>query len=325
MRKPKRFAPLSRVMFIGDSITCNGRFIAHIQDYYLSHFPEDKVKLYNAGVSGGNVHGSALRYLEADLALFRPTEAVLMIGMNDIWRGHYMADEHYTDIKTERNNIYFEGVAKLAEELYARGIPLTFCTPTPFDDEMACDVPAGKNLAMALTGYGHFCAGLAEKYGAPVVDFNSAMTYFNRELQKKDTAASLIGPDRVHPTEAGHAFMASVFLSAQGFTDVPATTIEAYEKGEITFAFSDANAQRYATEQNFKKVRNAAYFALGDAWQKSLDERLAFAQNYIEVNKAKPDANQYILSCVEDYLVYAPEEENYKKDLLRLTDALYGV
>ncbi len=325
MRNPERFKRGARVMFIGDSITCNGKFIAHIQEYYRTHFPEDRIKLYNAGISGGNVHDSALRYLEADLALFKPTQAVLMIGMNDIWRGHYMGQEHYTDIKTERARIYFEGVAELAARLYAKGIPMIFCTPTPFDDEMACDEPAGKNLAMALTGYGHFCAGLAEKYEAPVVDFNASLTYFNREMQKKNPAFSLVGCDRVHPTELGHAFMACVFLRAQGFTDVPETTTAAYENGEIEVSLSQINAQRYEVEQKLRALRNAIYFSMGDAWQAPLAERIKLAQAYVAENKDKADTNPYIVQRVAEYIENAVHEEEYTVTLLKLTDALYEV
>lgn len=323
MRNPERFPKDARVMFIGDSITCNGTFIAHIQEYYMTRFPADRVKLYNAGVSGGNVWDSALRYLEADLALFEPTHAVLMIGMNDIWRGHYMAKEHYTDIKTEHNRHYFEGVSLLSEKLYEHGIPLIFCTPTPFDDEMACEVPAGKNLAMALTGYGHFCVGLAEKYGAPVVDFNSALTLANRRLQEKDPARSLIGPDRVHPTPEGHAFMATVFLRAQGFTDLPEATAEVCEESGIALSLSPKNTERFEVEKKLRTLRCAVYFSMGDKWNAPYEERLAFARSYIAENKDKANANAFVLGCVETYLENAPHEEEYAASLLRLTDALY--
>ncbi len=324
MRNPERFPRGARVLFIGDSITRNGTFIAYIQEYYRTHFPEDRVKLYNAGVSGGTVHESALRYLEADLARFEPTHAVLMLGMNDIWRGLYMTAEHQTDTKVTRNRIYFEGVATLAEKLYERGIPLIFCTPTPFDDEMACEAAAGKNLAMALTGYGQYCIGLAEKYGAPVVDFNSAMTHFNREMQKKNAAFSLIGPDRVHPTAEGHAFMASVFLRAQGFTDLPETTVEAYERDGISLSLSPLNAQKHELEQKLSVLRSAVYFSMGDRWNAPFEERISVARAYLAENKDKEGAHPFIIGSVEEYIQNAAHEEEYAASLLRLTDALYG-
>ena len=323
MKAPQRFPRDARVVFIGDSITCNGTFLAHIQEYYRTHFPEDRVKIYNAGVSGGNVHESALRYLEADLAFFAPTHAVLMIGMNDIWRGHYMNEtEHYTAVKTERNRIYFEGVALLAEKLYARGIPMIFCTPSPFDDEMVCDAPAGKNLAMALTGYGHFCCGLAEKYGAGVVDFNGTMTEFNRDMQKKDPTFSLCGSDRVHPTEVlGHVFMAITFLRAQGFTDLPEPTVENYEKGLLTLSLSEIGKARHDAEQKTRGLRTAVFFCMGDDWNKPIDERLEIARKYVADNRSNPDANPFIVDRVEQYISLAEHEEEYLAELMRLTDA----
>ncbi len=324
MRNPERFPRGARVMFIGDSITHNGMFLAHIQEYYRTHFPEDGVKIYNAGVGGGNVYGSALRYLEADLSLFEPTHAVLMIGMNDIWRGHYMQKEHYTDIKITRNRIYYEGVASLAEKLYERGIPLTFCTPTPFDDEMACAEAAGKNLAMALTGYGQYCIGLAEKYGAPVVDFNSAMTLVNRRLQEKDPARSLVGTDRVHPTEEGHAFMATVFLRAQGFTDLPEATAETCERGEMMLSLSEINKQRYEVEQKLRALRNGVFFSLGDRWSAPYEERIALAEAYVKENENKEGVNPFVVQRVKEYIQNAVHEEEYTASLLALTDALYG-
>ena len=324
MKAPERFPRGARVMFIGESITCAGMFIAHVQEYYRKHFPEDKIKLYNAGVSGGNVHGSALRYFDADMEFFKPTHAVIMIGMNDIWRGHYMnAQEHYTDIKAERNRIYFEGVALLAEKLYARGVSVTFCTPTPFDDEMACETPAGKNLAMALTGYGHFCIGLAEKYGAGVVDFNSALTHFNREMQKKDPAFSLCNADRVHPSELGHVFMALVFLRAQGFTELPEPTVENYEKGLLELSLSEDNAKRREMERCARALRNGVYFCAGDKWDAPLEERVALLEAFVEENKDSTTVNPYIYNCAKEYLANVGEEERYKAELLALTDALY--
>ena len=324
MRNPERFPRGARVMFIGDSITCNGTFISYIQEYYRTHFPEDRVRMFNAGVSGGNVHESALRYLASDLAEHEPTHAVIMLGMNDIWRGHYMTEEHYTDVKAERARVYLDGMLQLTEALSARGIPFVLCTPTPFDDEMVCEEPAGKNLAMALTGYGYLCMGLAEKYGAPCVDFNEAMTFFNREMQKKDPAFSLIGTDRVHPTAAGHALMATVFLRAQGFTDLPEPTVDAYERGALAFAVEAKEQKRYELEQSRRRIRTGAYFFLGDAWQAPLEERLSLAKTYLNENRDKPDANPYIIKCVEEYLTEAPREEEYRVRLQALTDALYG-
>ena len=48
-----RFPNGARVCFIGDSITHNNLFLAHIVAYYREHFKDSKVKFYNCGVSCG--------------------------------------------------------------------------------------------------------------------------------------------------------------------------------------------------------------------------------------------------------------------------------
>ena len=48
----KRFPDHARVVFIGDSITAAGTWIAHIYDYYLRNFPWSGIRMFNSGISG---------------------------------------------------------------------------------------------------------------------------------------------------------------------------------------------------------------------------------------------------------------------------------
>jgi lysophospholipase L1-like esterase len=325
MRSPERFPRGARVAFIGDSITNQGVYMANIQEYYMTHFPEDEVKCFNLGVSGGCVDVSALRYFDYDMACFRPTHAVIMLGMNDLWRGLYTEEGvNNTRKKMERNEVYFDGMATLCEKLHALGIPFILCTPTPFDDEMECAEPAGKNLAMALTAYGYFCRGLAEKYGAPIVDYNTEITHLNRELQLTEPTASLISPDRVHPTlDVGHSVIARIFLRAQGFTDVEEPTVEAYRAGKLLLPpLSEKNKKRFDTEQIARNIRLLAYFTMGDSWQKPLEERIAAVKKSLAAEEAV-DPNSWMSNLLRDNIQYLDKEEQYIKDVLSLTDALY--
>ncbi|MEI8205719.1 MAG: hypothetical protein WCG03_02465, partial [Kiritimatiellales bacterium] len=49
----------------------------------------------------------------------------------------------------------------------------------------------------------------------PVVDFHAIMSRVNREIQKNNPAATVVGPDRIHPGAPGHLVMAYAFLCAQ--------------------------------------------------------------------------------------------------------------
>ena len=68
--------------FVGDSITHRGLYIAHIATHYRKYYPDSKVEFYDCGISGGNL-GNSIKVYEEDTALYEPTHAVLMIGVND--------------------------------------------------------------------------------------------------------------------------------------------------------------------------------------------------------------------------------------------------
>lgn len=79
------------VCFLGDSITHGGRFHSHVYDYYLTRFPERAIRFVNAGVSGDSARGAMGRLAE-DVIDKRPSAVVVMLGMNDVGRGNYVAD-----------------------------------------------------------------------------------------------------------------------------------------------------------------------------------------------------------------------------------------
>ena len=311
MQEPKRFPKNARVLFIGDSITCNGTFLSHIQEYYRTHFPEDKVKCFNAGVSGGTVKKSALFYFEKDMKDYSPTHAVVMLGMNDLW---------------EPLEDYFEGMDTLLQMLYARGIPVTLCTPSPYDGGRAPETVSTRRTADKLTGFGYFCRGLAMKYGASVVDINGVMTDFLDAMQKKEPSFTLHWDDRVHPTpELGHVVMALAFLRAQGFTDIPAPTAEAYEAGEYAaLTLCKENCARHDKEQIVRCVRCADYLVVGkELWGKPFEERMQPIREFLKKVEAGEPHNGYVANLARAYDGFAPKEEEHISDLLVLTDALY--
>ncbi len=323
----KTFAPFpddARVMMIGDSITCNGSCVAHLQEYYLSHFPERRVRFFNSGVSGGRAASSGLRYLEDDMALYKPTHAVVMFGMNDCSRHLYGGDAPKTLEKAEAFAAYAESMITLCDKLTAKGLPLVLCAPTPFDNGMETETPALPGVDTTLTGYGYFCRGLAEKYDAAFVDYNTPFTHINREKQKKDARDSLVGADRVHPTAEGQAVMATIFLRAQGFTDLPVPSAETAKDCLSCFTWSEKNRARYECEQICRGLRSSVYLVPDTDWQASYAERCAAMERYLDdVEKGKYSPHPYIQGLAKAYKEKAVDEEAAKQRLVALTEGLY--
>lgn len=207
------------VCFLGDSITHGRQYHSMIYAYYLTRFPGRTIHFVNAGISGDSA-GGALGRLEDDIVSKSPSTVVVMLGMNDVGRGSYVANPSEQQLAAQRAALdrYRANMdtvlARLSKETSARFVLLT---PTPFDQ--TCVNQLDNNQPGCNDGLAK-CAEigreLAAKYKAEVIDLHGPMTAFNRQHQRSDPAYTVIGPDRVHPGLPGNLMMAWLFLKAQG-------------------------------------------------------------------------------------------------------------
>lgn len=220
------------VCFLGDSITNGGRYQAMIYDYYLTRFPDRTLRFVNAGRSGDSA-GGALGRLQEDVTAHQPTSVAIMMGMNDVNRGAYVAQPDAQKIQAQQQALdgYRQNMEKVTERLRTEegGPQLWFITPSPFDQSAVND--RNNNQPGCNDGLGR-CAAivreLAAKNHGTVVDFHGPMTAFNLEQQKKDPRYTIVGPDRVHPGAPGLLMMAWLFLKEQHVPAVVSTvTVDA--------------------------------------------------------------------------------------------------
>ncbi|OGV69233.1 MAG: hypothetical protein A2283_02320 [Lentisphaerae bacterium RIFOXYA12_FULL_48_11] len=241
------------VCFLGDSITHGGRYHGMIYDYYLTRFPNRTIKFVNAGVSGDSA-GGALNRLEEDVISKKPTSVAIMLGMNDVGRGNYVADPDEKRKAAQKGALinYKANMEKLSARIRAEaGEPkLLFITPSPFDQ--TCVNDRGNNQPGCNDGLGR-CAEivreLAEKNKGTLVDFHGPMTAFNLEHQKQDNKFTIVGPDRVHPGLPGHLMMAWLFLKTQG---APAVVSKVVVDAAAGKAVECVNAEVTAVTKNEK-------------------------------------------------------------------------
>jgi lysophospholipase L1-like esterase len=208
------------VCFLGDSITAGGRYQAIIADYYLTRFPERRVRFVNAGRSGDSA-GGALNRLQEDVIGKKPTAVAIMLGMNDVNRGAYVAnpDDKQKSAQQQALERYQANMAKVVGRIRTEaGEPrLFFLTPSPFDQTVVLEKQ--NNQPGCNDGLGR-CAEivreLAAKNNGTVVDFHGPMTALNLKQQQQDPKWTIVGGDRVHPGMPGHLMMAWLFLKTQG-------------------------------------------------------------------------------------------------------------
>lgn len=304
----KRFPDHARVVFIGDSITAAGTWIAHIYDYYLRNFPDADIRMYNSGISGGSAR-SALMYFEENSMVYRPTHAVIMLGMNDVWRDNYEveADGSYRAFNLPRwqeaLTRYENGMRELAARLQQKGVSMTFITPTCYDestnprllDKVGCDA--------ALEYAGEIARRLAEETNSDFVNFHAPLRLLN-------AAKNVIRDDRVHPVDEGHVLMARLFLHAQGLTDEP-TVLTMNDMPDASDLLPVNQARREA-EIEVRKIWNAEWLILREqprdeearrAFLKSYSGPSSFfdalRDNYLENGSRLKELTQAEMDCVD--------------------------
>ncbi len=280
-----------RVCFFGDSITHGGRFHSYVYEYYLTRFPDATIHFFNAGVAGDSAGGAQGRLIE-DVASKKPTAVAFMFGMNDVGRGNYVAEPSAEQRDRQKKAIDYYATAM--ERLVARvraeaGDPrLIFLTPSPFDQTCVNDRnnnQPGCNDGLALCTK-IVCEQATTNQGL-LVDFHTPMTAFNLEQQKQNPAYTIIGPDRVHPSEPGHLMMAWLFLKAQGAPSLVSRVV-------IDVATAKVESSENATVTDLKQQDHAWHFSV-------LEKALPFpiaprARALLEKLPIEKDLNQEILA-----------------------------
>ncbi len=221
-----------QVLFLGDSITQAGRYIAYFQAYLWAEYPDLDVDVVNLGLgaetASGNseplhpyprpdIHERIGRILENT----HPDVAVICYGMNDAIY-HPFSPERYAD--------YQKGMTSLLGILKDAGVKqFVLMTPPLFD------LPSSrrKNQPMADTGpdveYTFQTPFISydlvlQRYGlwvkeqsgeaAAIVDLHTALHAFLR--QRRAVEPDFLYGDGVHPPIEGHLAMTLALLKALG-------------------------------------------------------------------------------------------------------------
>lgn len=212
-----------RVAFVGNSITCGGRYHSYIWLYYMTRFPGMRIDIFNEGI-GGDVVQQITQRMDKVFE-HNPTIVTLTFGMNDVgYMDFTLPGNEITgknNVKTSLNN--YRQLEKLLRE-YPR-ITKILIGGSPYDETSQFNrVPfPGKNDLIAEIA--DALAESAKQNNWNFVDFNRPMVAINQREQRFDSTFTLCGKDRVHPSTDGHMVMAYLFLKAQGLTNRPVADV----------------------------------------------------------------------------------------------------
>jgi lysophospholipase L1-like esterase len=199
-----------RVVFLGDSITLSGGYVAFTTYYLERLYPKNDFDFLGLGLASETLSGLSedghaggmfprpclFERLGRLLARARPEVVFACYGMND---------GIYQPFDKDRFAAFQTGVKRLIEQCRAAGVKQIFLVTPPIYDFVS--KPGEFNYDTVLTEYSRWETNLQER-GLTIIDLHTAM---RKARDGRDTAFS---PDRVHPGDDGHLLMARTILAA---------------------------------------------------------------------------------------------------------------
>jgi acyl-CoA thioesterase I len=196
------------VLFQGDSITDAGRsrdnhallgggYANLVAAWFGMLHPELHVRFLNRGISGNRVCDLQARW-QVDCLDLKPDWVSIMIGINDTWR-HY--DRNDPTSAADYAAGYHDILQRTRAGTAARLILLEpFVLPHP-EDRKGWRVDLDPKIAAVRD--------LAREFGALYIPLDGLFAAAAARREPAFWAA-----DGVHPTQAGHAFIANLWLQA---------------------------------------------------------------------------------------------------------------
>jgi lysophospholipase L1-like esterase len=293
-----------RVAFVGNSITDGGHYHSYIWLYYMTRMPDQKLTIYNAGI-GGDVAENIYQRLDRDVFNRNPSVVVLTFGMNDTG--------YFEFLKKDGDSISKQRIAesklafgKIEEKLKQHpGTRKVMMSSSPYDETSKFNnknIFPGKSKAMLEVA--DFQEATARKNHWGFVDFIRPMTKINLDGQKVDSTFTICGTDRIHPGNAGHLIMASLFLEAQGFSGRPVSVVEVNAVN-----MKVAKTENCAISKVVKNRDGITFTYLADALPYPVD---TIPRGWMEKSKQS------------DALKVYPFTENFNREMLTITDLKPG-
>ena len=222
-----------RIVFLGDSITHDGRYISIVESRLRQEGLDPLPELLNIGLPSEGCTGltepghpfprpNVHERLDRVLAKAQPDIVVACYGMND---------GIYHPFSEERFAAYREGILALQEKVHASGATLILMTPPPFDPlPMAkkgklakIDAPKFawtdiyENYDSVIEHYAQWILTLYEPVEL-VIDLHTPINTYLEKMRETNPDFVMSG-DGVHVDATGNAAIAEPILRALGFPE----------------------------------------------------------------------------------------------------------
>jgi len=251
--KTEAFREGEKVLFLGDSITHGGWYVAYLQYIWQLRNPGKHATFVNCGISGNTARNGLDRF-DWDVAPEKPDRIFIMFGMNDVGHGDYWnpASVDAKAFAARRRQIerFKTDMKALVEKSRAIGARVTLIASTPYDQYSNL---VEKKAVPGVNDPGIYSLSLATRQLAAeekldFIDLYDALTPILR-----DNPDGKFLPDRVHPQENGHLLMAALILKASGVSPTIGEATFDAKNGARKFTYSPA-ALPIPVDRNYTSI-----------------------------------------------------------------------
>jgi lysophospholipase L1-like esterase len=205
-------ANVTRILFLGNSITYQGDYITDIEAYLVTRFPKRHFEYINVGLPSETVSGLS-EDGHAGGAFPRPDlherlARVLALTKPDLVFANYgMNDGIYLPLNTERFEKFKAGIRWMHNEVVKSGAEIIHLTPPIYNEKIG----GATGYNGVLDAYSNWLLSLKDSLHWKVIDIHFPMAAYQQERQVADPDFSL-AKDGVHPGDLGHWIMARQVL-----------------------------------------------------------------------------------------------------------------
>ncbi len=263
---------VKRIVFLGNSITYDGRFIEYMDTYFSIHKSDSPYEVINVGLPSETVSGLS-EPNHADGKFPRPDlherlQRVLEQTEPDlIFASYGMNDGIYLPFDEDRFNRFKEGIEWLHQELEKVDVHTIHITPSIFDERK------GNAYANVLDIYSDWLISKRYTNDWNVIDVHWPMRKKQEDLRLADSTFTF-AQDGVHPTEHGHFFIAKQILLGLG-----ESRVIAFENKDDLIASHPHGAKILELVQDKQRMTK-------DAWLTSTGHKRPGMKEGIPIEKA---------------------------------------
>lgn len=198
-----------KVLFLGNSITYAGQYVAMTESLLLGSHPKGKPQFINSGLPSETVSGLS-EPNHADGKFPRPCLFDRLVGVLDkikpevVFVCYGMNDGIYLPFDSARFEAYKDGIIRLHKRLVDQGVKRIIWMTPPVHDDPQLRLHGYNKV---LDRYAEWLIGYARKQSWEIIDLHFPMRRYLEAKIEKDAQFKLAA-DGVHPGELGHWLMA---------------------------------------------------------------------------------------------------------------------